>query len=745
VALLAPLGAALAACGAGEPARYVGAEACASCHPAEHAAWRGSHHDLAMQEATPETALGDFDGARFERYGVVSTFFERDGRLFVNTEGADGRLADFEIAWSFGVAPLQQYLVRFPRGHVQALGIAWDARPREAGGQRWLHLYDERVPAGDVLHWTLPAQRWNTQCAACHSTNLRKGYHLAADAYRTTWSDIDVGCEACHGPGSRHAASRKAEDLAVRLPAARPDDWVFDAGAWIARLRAPRAGHAELETCAPCHTRRSLLDESWSAGQPFLDGYRPALLEAGLYHADGQMHDEVYVWGSFLQSRMHAQGVSCGDCHDAHALGLRAEGNALCAQCHRGEVFDAPAHHHHAPGSAGADCTACHMPARTYMQVDVRHDHSFRVPRPDLSVAIGTPNACTDCHLDRSAEWAARAVAAWFPDGRQSSPHFGTALDAGRRGLPGAGRALVALAADAAQPGIVRASALALLGGSVGSSVQGAVERGAADADPLVRLGALEAARDLEPEAQLAALQPLLSDPLLAVRIDAARLLAGVPPGLWDPSGRATLAAALAEYRAAQAAELDRPEAHLSLGLLALAERDPEAARAAYQTALRLAPWFVPARVNLADLERALGRDAAAEAVLRRGLELTPESPELLHALGLALVRLGRGEEALAALGRAAALAPGNARHAYAFALALHDAGEVERALAVLAEARARAPGDRDLLVALALFSRDAGRGADALRHARALVDAFPEDAEAHALLAELEAAAPAR
>jgi Flp pilus assembly protein TadD len=760
------LAAGLAACGRGEhqtaeppshpepaaaaepAAAYVGAARCAGCHAAEAAAWRGSDHDRAMQVASEPTVLGDFDGVRFAHFGVASRFLRRDGGYRVETEGADGHPAEFGVAWTFGVRPLQQYLVRFPKGRVQALGIAWDSRPRAEGGQRWFSLYPhERVPPDDPLFWTQPSQRWNTQCAACHSTHVRRGYDLAHDSYDTTWSEIDVGCEACHGPGSRHVTwaeaarrsgtpSAAAGDLGlvVRFPAVRPGEWTLAPGAPIAHLATPRGPRTELETCAPCHSRRSELREGALPGTPFLDAYRPSLLEPGLYEADGQVRGEVYVYGSFIQSPMYAAGVTCSDCHDPHSLERRAEGNALCAGCHRTEVFDVPAHHHHRPGSAGARCVSCHMPARTFMVIDVRRDHSFRVPRPDLSVSIGTPNACTDCHRDRPAKWAADAVARWFPDGRSGAPQYGQALAAGRRGLPGADAALAALAADPAQPAIARATALQLLA----EPTPAVVRRSAEDRDALVRLGALEAAGGLAPAARLDAVGSLLRDPRLAVRIEAARVLAGVPAPLWQAADRAALADGLAEYRAAQHVQDDRPEAHLDLGLLDVAVGELDRARREYDTALRLDPRFVPAVVNLADLDRAEGRDAEAEVRLRRALASEPDEASLHHALGLTLVRLGQRDTALAELERAAELAPGDARYAYVLGVALHDAGQSDRALAVLRAAQRRRPGDRDLLVALATFSAQAGRRADAERWARALVKAFPDDPEARRLLAGL-------
>jgi predicted CXXCH cytochrome family protein len=685
---------------------YVGAARCAACHPAETAAWRGSHHERAMQAASEASVLGDFAGARYEHLGRLTTFSRRDGRFLVATEGADGAMREHEVAYTFGVEPLQQLLLRMPGGRLQALDVAWDSRPREAGGQRWFSLQPERrVPPGDPLHWTQLAYNWNSQCAECHSTNLRKGYDPARDVFETTWSDLSVACEACHGPGGEHAAwaERAAAGrgpggpaqprLANPLPRSQAGDWSFVPGEPIARLSIPRDARAELETCAPCHARRSSLREGWRAGEPLLDAFRPALLEAGLYEADGQMQDEVYVYGSFLQSRMHGAGVVCGDCHEPHALALRAEGNALCGQCHRAEVFDVPEHHHHAAGSAGAQCASCHMPARTYMGVDVRHDHSFRVPRPDLSRSLGTPNACTDCHASRPASWAADAVRRWAPGGRSGAPHYAEALAAGRRGAPDAEEVLARLASDGAQPGIARASALALLR-PAGAAGRAALEAALADPDPLVRLGAVEAAARLEPAARLAAVAARLDDPRRAVRLAAASALADVPASLWPAAERSALAGALAEYRAAQAAQAERPEAHLNLGVLHATFGEREAARREYETALRLAPWFAPALVNLADLERDAGREPEAEALLRRALAVAPEVAEVRYALGLSLVRSARLAEALAEIEQAAELAPASPRYSLARALVLQELGDRSGALRVTRDHVARWPGD---------------------------------------------------
>jgi predicted CXXCH cytochrome family protein len=740
----------LAARTARGPATFVGTAACEPCHATETTAWRGSHHDRAMQVAGDATVLGDFDGRSLTHFGVTSTFSKRDGKFVVRTEGPDGKLADYEVQYTFGVYPLQQYLVALPGGRLQALPLAWDARSREAGGQRWFHLNpDERIPPGDLLYWTGIAGNWNHMCAECHSTNVHKGYDESADRYDTTWSEVNVGCEACHGPGSNHVAWARAgadrrdagAGLAVDL---RGDGatWVMDDATGIARRSAPRRSRVQVETCGRCHARRGIVSEDYVWGRPLLDTHRVALLTDPLYHADGQIRDEVFEYGPFLQSRMYAAGVTCTDCHDAHSTKLRGvttDPNAVCAQCHLSTRFATPAHHHHAEGSPGSGCIACHMTERTYMVVHPRHDHGFRVPRPDLSVKIGTPNACTDCHAKESPQWAADAAARWWGTARASRPHWAQAIHAGRENLPGAGPALAAVADDTAQPAMVRATAVAMLEPYLGPATGPTVERALRDPDPLVRTAAVAALNAVEPATRARLVLPLLRDPVRTVRIDAARSLAMLPPEQIPDADRAALAAGLAEYRAAQEVVADRPEGQLNLGLLDAERGDAGAAERRYQRAIRIAPALPSAYVNLADLYRTQVREADGERVLRQGLTVAPRDADLHHALGLSLIRQQRARDALDHLARAAELAPEETRYAYVYAVALHDTGQPDRALEVLRATHTRHPGDRDVLIALATMTRDRGDRAGALGWARALRDLDPRDPGAQRLVAELE------
>ena len=701
---------------------FVGGAACAECHADQAERWRGSHHDLAMQEA--DAALAPFAGERFRGRGPAATFTRRDGRPWVLAPGPYGEPGEFPVNWVFGVEPLQQVLLPLAGGRYQAFTVAWDARSEDAGGQRWYSLYpDETIPPGDSLHWTARAHNWNASCGVCHSTNYERRWLDGEQRFDTTFSEIDVSCEACHGPGSEHVRLARDGDAA---PGGLVNDlrnrgrWTRAADAAIAsRESPPPRVRSEVEACAPCHSRRSPVFPGSRHGARFLDAYRPALLDEGLYFADGQIRDEVYVWGSFVQSAMYAAGVTCGDCHDPHALRID-NADAACARCHSPAVFAAPSHHHHKPDSEATRCVTCHMPERVYMGVDARHDHSLRVPRPDVAARIGSPDACSACHADRDPEWAARAIADWGGS-RAARPHFGPILQAGREGRPGAASALLGLATDSEQPAIVRASALRLLGGLGGPAPVRGVAAGARDPDPLLRLAAAGASADLPPAERLVAARPLLNDPRVVVRMEAARSLVSVPPDRWKPGERAALAAPLAEWRDAQRGLSDDPTARVNLASLYGELGDPEAALREFDAALRLDPSLEPAWVNLADLERALGRDAEAEQVLRRGLARLPEGAALHHSLGLALVRLGRLDEALPHLARAVELAPQRTRYAYVLGVALNEAGRPEASLEVLEAASQRRPGDRDLLQALVAFHGLAGNAERAREYSRRL------------------------
>jgi len=735
-------------------AAFVGSEACAGCHQAEAKLWHGSQHKHAMAHATEKSVLGDFNDASFDNYGVHSRFFRKDGKFFVETDDAAGKLATFEVKYTFGLDPLQQYLVEFSDGRLQALSIAWDSRPKDKGGQRWFHLYpNEEIRHDDVLHWTKLDQNWNFMCAECHSTGVRKNYDAATDHFATTWSEISVGCEACHGQGSQHVAWAhgkqswwsfgKSDDsnmgLLVRFGERNGVTWHQNAQtAQPERSIAPVKLRKEVETCGLCHARRGQFSEDWIPGQWLSDTHAVASLSRGLYSADGQMLDEVYNYGSFKQSKMFAAGVTCSDCHDPHSAKLRISGDGICLQCHSSGKYANAAHEHHEGVNPPLGCASCHMPARTYMVIDKRHDHSFRIPRPDLSAKLGTPNACNDCHKDKSAEWAGSAIEGWYGPNRKGFQNYADAFHAAWTDQLNAASLLAAVAAKRNAPTFARASAFAELGSRVSPSNISVARNGLSDPDPMVRLGALEMLEG-EPGNQLwPIVSPSLSDSSRGVRIRAVSLLADVPAASQPAADRERFEHAAAEFIAAQHLNADRPEAHATLGSFYARRGLMADAETEYKAALRLSPQYAPAAVNLADLYGHLQKEGEGESVLRTSLALAPVDAGLHHALGLVLVRLKRPDEALKELHRAAELQPDQPRYAYVYAVGLHSAGRGDEAITALKENLARHPGDRDTLLALISFSRDAGDFSTALEYAERLVGIEPTNRELETLVETL-------
>lgn len=687
-----------------------------------------------MQPASAETVLGRFDGATQTDDGVVSRFTQRDGRYFARTEGTAGKLEDFEVAYTFGVDPLQQYLVRFPDGRMQSLTTPWDSRPQEQGGQRWFHLYaGERIHAGDRLHWTGIDQNWNSMCADCHSTALRKRYDAATQRFDTTWAELNVGCEGCHGPGSAHIASAKdKQGGVVVLPAPlrerRGVQWTIDAVSGNAKRSVPRTTETELDVCAQCHARRAQIADGYEPGKPWLDFYIPSTLEAPNYHPDGQQQGEVYVWGSFQQSKMNAKGVTCSDCHDPHSQKLLAYGNALCAQCHASAKYDTPKHHFHVNGSGGSACVDCHMPTRTYMKVDDRRDHSFRIPRPDESIAYGTPNACNGCHAKQQPAWAAAAIQRWYGHTPQGFQRFAAAFAPRSHDVAQRTARLATLSNDAATPALIRATALALLNELRGPEADRALALGLKDPSPIVRRQAVLGIERFPAQDQAEGAGPLLADRSRLVRLAAAETLAGAPAQALDASGKRAFAASLTELEASMKFNADRPETRAHWGTLLAKLGRPAEATQEFSQAVAIDPAYVPGYLNWADVARAAGDETGAERVLREGLKHSANDPTLRHALGLTLVRAKRLPEALRELEAATLASPDNTRFAYVYAIALQSAGRLRDARAAIDRALQRAPEDRELLVAAAEYAREAGDRDAVERSVQRMLRAYPND-----------------
>ncbi|MDR4505764.1 MAG: tetratricopeptide repeat protein [Candidatus Scalindua sp.] len=734
-----------------EKAEFVDRQSCRECHEKQYREWKDSHHDLAMDVATEETVLGDFNNSTFISYDLTTTFFRQDGKFIVRTDGPDGKLHDYEIRYVLGSDPLQQYMIEFPDGRIQVLDIAWDTHSREEGGQRWFHLHpEEEITPEHLFHWTRRFLNWNYMCAECHTTNLQKNYDLETDTFKTTWSEIDVGCQACHGPGSNHVEwARYLQDTGTK------SDRYRNRGLEV-NLKADDS-HIQVEACARCHSRRNGLRKDYHYGKRFMDYYVPQILIDPLYYPDGQILDEVYVFGSFIQSEKYHQGVRCTDCHDPHTARLHTDGNELCKRCHSTapvrefdsvilKDYDTPEHHFHKQDSPGASCVECHMPETKYMIVDPRRDHSFRIPRPDLSIKLDIPNACNRCHEDKTPLWAANKVDEWYPftqDIRKNEIHFAGIFSAGQAGKPEAGPWLIKLAKDVSRPSIVRATALHILQHYKNEQTLHVMSLSLKDDDPLIRYEALRGLSALIPNTsdtdmqsrKLLLLTPLLKDATRAVRTEAARSMTEVPEELRSHAQLHYFEKALEEYKQRQYSIADRPEAHLNLGLLYQNLGQNDLAETSYKNAIQLVSGFIPAHFNLANLYNAVGRNRDAEQQFHKIIELEPDNGEAYYSLGLLLAEEKRLEEAVDYLEKAAFTVKTNPRVFYNWGLCLQHLGRQDDAEKVYLKALDIMADDYSVIYALVTLYLQQRKWDDASVRVKQLKRLNPDSAEVEQLM----------
>ena len=751
-------------------AQYVGGSSCIECHQDQYDLFAGSHHDLAMDVANEETVLAKFDGTKIEHFGITSTVFRDGERFMVNTQGPDGQMQDFEVTMVFGCDPLQQYMVELKpardadgHGQYQVLRLSWDVAK-----QQWFYLSPpdvyEQIHPDDPLHWTSVTQRWNSNCASCHSTDLQKNFDTLTGKYNTTFVDIDVNCEACHGPGSLH----------VEIAQNRRFFWDANHGLGLTTKLKDSKNMTQVEACAPCHSRRTQIESGDLKGQRYDEHFSCQLLSNRVYHDDGQIRDEDYVYGSFIQSKMYHRGIKCTDCHDPHSTKVKFTDNQLCTSCHQHPAgkYDTAAHHRHQAGSTGALCVECHMPATTYMAIDSRRDHSFRVPRPDLSVKFGTPNACTACHIDEKKlpetvqskltqylDWIeatengdevvaselrrvdqqmADAFAQWYPDAKERADRskYYEQLVAGKSDAPDSAQSLRQLALDDSAPAIFRATS--------------AEELGTPDSDSVETL--LQCLQDDEPKVVAAACRALTGPLILAfgdrskakdlvnklaellehdsrlVRIEVARTLTNVPKQvlfqMLDSTARTELAATIEELKRSLAQDNDLAMSHMILASLHEWNEEFSAAETSYRNAIAVEPKFSGARTNLAQLiDGRIGqlsrRLASGESNLASQIESLQQSVKRYRAEENKLLKFE--------VDRSAGIAGVHGLH-YRYGLSCYLNGDLEETEKWLLAAYQGSPKTQDYVLALATYYDATGDNAKARKFVKELLDIAPDN-----------------
>jgi predicted CXXCH cytochrome family protein len=725
-------------------AEFTGGKACIECHQKEYRLWKGSDHDSAMAVASDTSVRGNFDNAEFTFNGKTSKFYKRAGNFYVYTEGPGGGMKEFQITHTFGIRPLQQYLVPFENGKYQCLPIAWNTTEN-----KWFHMaamvyQPEDLKPGNWLYWTNQAQNWNSMCAECHSTNLQKNYNPESKSYHTTWNDINVNCEACHGPGSLHIEWARLPELA------RPQD--NNTGLVVKTSKITSRQY--VESCAPCHARRSSTGPYDHAHSEFLSYAIPQLPTRPAYYIDGQFKDEDYEYGSFTQSKMYMKDVRCGDCHDPHSLKRKFEGNALCTQCHRADEYDTFDHHmHKSKGEAGTSfvnkqgrklgagdgnlCRDCHMPGRYYMGVDKRYDHSMRIPRPDLSRSLGTPNACTNCHDDKTDQWALQNVNKWY--GERKKAHYGTILAEAAAGKAGADSGLLRIINSNLYPEVIRATAIGYLSAYPSAQAQDAVRKSLNDPDPLLRREAAENFMAADSAGLIRMLAPLLGDPIKTVRMEAAYRLSAYRKDAFSETQYRLFRKALEEYKSSLEYLADFPSGRFNLGNYYAKTKDLPKAEENYHEAIVLDNLFYPAKINLAILYYQEGKTEPAEKLFHDLVTNHPEVSEGHYYLALLYGEQKRYPEAIALLETASTKPGANPRIWYNLGLLYQATGQDDKCVAALQRGLSFEPCNYDLLYALFAFymnQQDMVKAAPCIEKLR---NCFPHEKTVQDLFNEFE------
>jgi len=672
---------------------FVGEQACKNCHAREHKDWMQSYHFMAMQPANDSTVLGDFNNRTFTGDGVTSKFFKKERKYFINTQGEDGFNHDYEVKYTFGFTPLQQYLVEFPGGRMQVPRVSWDTKQK-----KWFHQYaHQNIAAGDWLHWTGNAQNWNTMCASCHSTNLKKNYNIDSDSYHTTFSVMNVSCESCHGPAKLHIEYVNSNDY---KKGKKTQGSLLHLGKGSEQL-------AQINTCAPCHALKSDLSPNLVSSGEIMDNYIPEIPTTEHYQADGQIDDESYIYTSFLQSKMFHRNVKCNNCHNPHSGKILYNTNQLCTQCHS-KTYDDPSHTFHQVGITASECKSCHMPGKVYMGIDERHDHSFRVPRPDLSVKYGTTNACNHCHSNKSAQWAADAITRWYGPVRKY--HFSDDLIPGSKLDAGSEQHLIKLLGDTAVPNIIKATAAFYLNSIPGQESLQALIKCLSDNDAQIRYRALRSLSNQSPANWIHEVAPLLTDKVRAVRIAAADLFITIPAGEIPGEYVKPFSSARNELQAYLNYQADFAVGNLMLADHYLKLEDYNNAEKFYIRALKKDSLMNYARLNLSSVYNAQGKNEKALQVLEAAGKIDPKNDRVWYNLALLSNEMNDKPKAEIYFAKAVELKTNNPRVYYNYGLLLNGSGKFKEAEKILQKGINIDPTSADLYYALTIVylqSRD--------------------------------------
>jgi tetratricopeptide (TPR) repeat protein len=661
---------------------FIGEQACKSCHAKQYGDWLRSDHFMAMQPPNDSTVKGNFNNVSFTGDGVTSRFFKKDGKFFINTQGDDGNNHDYEVKYTFGFTPLQQYLIEFPGGRMQVPRVSWDTKQK-----KWFHQYaGQRINSHDWFHWTANSQNWNTMCASCHSTNLQKNYNVDSDSYHTTFSVINVSCESCHGAGKQHADFVNSTE--------------YKRGKKIPGFYLDKNSEqlAQINSCMPCHARKTDISATLTKSGVIMDDYIPEIPSNEHFHADGQVNDEDYIYTSFLQTKMFHRGVKCSSCHNPHSGKILFASNQLCLQCHA-KKYDDPSHTFHPVGITGSECKSCHMPGKIYMEVDLRHDHSFRVPRPDLSVKYSTPNACNNCHNNKTSQWVADAVAKWYGPVRKY--HFADDLIPGSKIDESSEAHLVKLIGDTAVPNIVKATAAYYLGSIPTQNSLSNLLQLLSNSDAQIRYRALRSLSNFPVANWRENVGPLLSDKVRAVRIAAADLFITIPEKEIPSQYSQSFSVARNELQNYLIYQADFSVGNVMIADHYLRLNDFSNAERFYVRALKKDSLMNYARLNLSTAYNAQAKNDKALDVLETAAKIDPTNDRIYYNMALLYNEMNDKKGAERSFAKAVALKTTNPRVYYNYGLLLNEIKKFKEAETVLQKGISIDPSSAEMYYAL--------------------------------------------
>ncbi len=670
---------------------YIGSITCKSCHPKEYQDWKISDHFKAMDLPNDSSVKGNFNNQSLSADGVNSKFYKKADNYYINTQGEDGLNHDYLVKYTFGYFPLQQYLIEFPGGRLQSTRLSWDSR-----NKKWFHQYaNQKIPSHDWMNWTGNGQNWNTMCASCHSTNLQKNYDVENDVYKTSFNEINVTCESCHGAGKSHVAYINSDYKNGNKIA----------GSMI-KIAKGTNQILQINNCAPCHARASSLStDAFNATvqtKEIMDHLIPEIPSSEHYHADGQANDEDYIYTSFAESKMFTRGVMCSNCHNPHSGKLILTGNAACMKCHT-KNYDSPAHTFHQVGTTGSECKNCHMPSKVYMGNDIRFDHTFRVPRPDLSVKYATPNACNNCHQDKSAKWSADAVIKWYGPNRKY--HFAEDL------IPGANekdanapKHLIKILNDTSAPAIIQATAANYLRSYQTTESVSALLKSLNHKDAQVRYRALKSLSNFSEENWINNAGFLLNDSVKAVRIAAAELYANLPNDRIPVQLNESFTKAKQEFENYLSFQTDFSVGNVMLADYFLKQKNYVGAEKFYLRALKKDGAINYARLNLSAVYNAQNKNTASLNILLEAQKIDPKNDRIYYNLGLLYNEMNDLKGAENSFSKAVELHSSNPRVYYNYGILLQQKRNVAKAESIFLQGLRVDARNPDLYYVLAVL-----------------------------------------